>query len=228
MSAVEYNSLLFEISQRLDDLNLGKKLLVLCREKVAPRNEENMLQDVHVFPLFEELEQNGFLGPDKLTTLKDLLRALKEWSLFGHVKTFEIKRKEYNSLLERIILDLDQRDCLEQLVAICRDRIPEERHGSIQDVRSLFKELEINESLGIDQLEVLKEILTQKVKTDLLQEVVELKERRNQEDEFEWRKGTIQISSLRPFHLVGLSLWPFIMVFAFPFYTCSRAILVLK
>ena len=213
MSAVEYNSLLFEISQRLDDLNLGKKLLVLCRQKVAPRNEENMLQDVHVFSLFEELEQNGFLGPDKLTTLKDLLRALKEWSLFEHVKTFEIKRKEYNSLLERIILDLDQRDCLEQLVAICRDRIPEERHGSIQDVRSLFKELEINDSLGIDQLEVLKEILTQKVKTDLLQEVVELEERRNQEDEFEWRKGTIQISSLRPFHLVGLSLWPFIMIF---------------
>ena len=213
MSAVEYNSLLFEISQRLDDLNVGKKLLVLCRGKVAPRNEDNMLQDVHVFSLFEELEQNGFLGPDKLTILKDLLRGLKEWSLFGHVKTFEIKRKEYNSLLERIILDLDQLDCLEQLVAICGDRIPEERHGSIQDVRSLFKELEINDSLGIDQMEVLKEILTQKVRTDLLQEVVELEERRNQEDEFEWRKGTIQISSLRPFHLVGLSLWPFIMVF---------------
>ena len=213
MSAVEYHSLLFEISQRLDDLNVGKKLLVLCRGKVAPRNEENMLQDVHAFSLFEELEQNGFLDPDKLTILKDLLRGLKEWSLFGHVKTFEIKRKEYNSLLERIILDLDQLDCLEQLVAICCDRIPEERHGSIQDVRSLFKELEINDSLGIDQLEVLKEILTQKVKTDLLQEVVELEERRNQEDEFEWRKGTIQISSLRPFHLVGLSLWPFIMVF---------------
>ena len=195
MSAVEYNSLLFEISQRLDDLDVGRKLLVMCRGKVAHRNEENM-RDVHVFSLFEELEQNGFLGPDKLTTLKDLLKGLKEWSLFGHVK---IKRKEYNCLLEKIILDLDQLDCLEQLVAICGDRIPEERHGSIQDVRSLFKELEINDSSGIDQLEVLKEILTQKVKTDLLQKVVELEERRNQEDEFEWRKGIVQISFLRPF-----------------------------
>jgi len=148
MSAVEYNSLLFEISQRLDDLDVGRKLLVMCRGKVAHRNEENM-HDVHVFSLFEELEQNGFLGPDKLTTLKDLLKGLKEWSLFGHVKTFEIKRKEYNCLLERIILDLDQLDCLEQLVAICSDRIPEERHGSIQDVRSLFKELEINDSLSL-------------------------------------------------------------------------------
>ena len=53
--------------------------------------------------------------------------------------------------------------------------------------------------MGIDQLEVLKEILTQKAKTDLLQKVVELEERRNQEDEFEWRKGTIKISFLRPF-----------------------------
>ena len=53
MSALEYNSLLFEISQRLDDLNEGRKLLVMCRGKVAHRNEENM-QDVHVFSLFEE------------------------------------------------------------------------------------------------------------------------------------------------------------------------------
>ena len=41
--------------------------------------------------------------------------------------------------------------------------------------------------------------MTQKVKTDLLQKVVELEERRNQEDEFEWRKGIIKISFLRPF-----------------------------
>ena len=54
MSAVEYNSLLFEISQRLDDLDVGRKLLVMCRGKVAHRNEENM-QDVDVFSLFEEL-----------------------------------------------------------------------------------------------------------------------------------------------------------------------------
>ena len=100
-----------------------QEVISFVQTKGGAPQRRNMLQDVHVFSLFEELEQNGFLGPDKLTTLKDLLRALKEWSLFGHVKTFEIKRKEYNSLLERIILDLDQRDCLEQLVAICRDRI---------------------------------------------------------------------------------------------------------
>ena len=204
MSAVEYNSLLFEISQRLDELNVGRKLLVMCRGKVAPRSEETM-QDI--FPLFVELEQNGFLGPDKLEVLKDLLKGVKEWSLFGNVKAFEAKRKEYNGLLEKIILVLDELDCFEDLVAICSDRIPEEKQGSIQDVRSLFKELENNESLRIDRLEVLKEILTQKKKSDLLQDVEEFQERRNKEDEFEWRKGTLQSAVLGP------SRGSFVMIF---------------
>ena len=89
--------------------------------------------------------------------LKDLLKGLEEWSLFGNVRSFESKRKEYNGLLEIIIPVLDELDCLEQLVAICNDRIPEEEHSSIQDVRSLFQELENIDSLGIDHLEVKEE-----------------------------------------------------------------------
>ena len=199
MSTIEYNNLLFKISQRLNELNVGRQLLVMCRGKVAPRDEENM-QDV--FPLFVELEQNGFLGADKLNILKDLLKGLEEWSLFGNVKSFESKRKEYNSLLERIIHVLDELDCLEQLVAICSDRIPEEKHSSIQDVRSLFQELENNDSLGIDHLEVLKEILTRQEKTDLLREVEEFEDGKNQEEEFEWRKGIVIVRDSS----VGLSL----------------------
>ena len=199
MSAIEYNNLLFKISQRLNELNVGRQLLVMCRGMVAPRDEENM-QDV--FPLFVELEQNGFLGADKLNILKDLLKGLEEWSLFGNVKSFESKRKEYNSLLERIIHVLDELDCLEQLVAICSDRIPEEKHSSIQDVRSLFQELENNDSLGIDHLEVLKEILTRQEKTDLLREVEEFEDGKNQEEEFEWRKGIVIVRDSS----VGLSL----------------------
>ena len=33
MSDVEYNSLIFEISQRLDELNVRRKLIVMCRGK---------------------------------------------------------------------------------------------------------------------------------------------------------------------------------------------------
>ena len=85
---------------------------------------------------------------------------------------------------------LNELDCLEQSVAICNDRIPEEKHSSIQDVRSLFQELENNNSLGIDHPQVLKKILTRKEKTDLLcWEVDEFEEGKNQEEEFEWRKG---------------------------------------
>ncbi|CAH3017464.1 unnamed protein product [Porites evermanni] len=202
MSAIEYNNLLFKISQRLNELNVGRRLLVMCRGKVAPRDEENM-QDV--FPLFVELEQNGFLGADKLNILKDLLKGLEEWSLFGNVKSFESKRKDYNSLLERTIHVLDELDCLEQLVAICNDRIPEEKHSSIQDVRSLFQELENNDSLGIDHLEVLKEILTRLEKTDLLREVEEFEDGKNQEEEFEWRKAqAAAIASSASSNLAGV------------------------
>ena len=187
MSAIEYNNLLFKTSQRLNELNVGRQLLVMCRGKVETLDEETLMEDV--FQLFVELEKNGFLGRDKLTILKDLLGELEEWSLLRNVKAFETKRKEYNGLLEKIITVLDELDCLEQLVAICNDRIPEEKHGSIHDVRSLFQELENNLSLGIAHLEVLKEILRQKEKTDLLEEVEEFEERKNQEEEFEWRKG---------------------------------------
>ena len=185
MSVIEYNNLVFNTIQRLRELNVGEQLRFMCRGKMAPRDEQNL----DFFLMFEELEQNGFLGPDKLDVLKGILKGLKEWPLFGSVKAFEIKRKEYSGLLERIILVLDELDCLEELFAIYSDRIPEEKHGSIQDIRSLFKELEDNDSLGFDQLEVLKEMLTRKGKTDLLQEVEEFEERKNQEDEFEWRKG---------------------------------------
>ena len=43
--------------------------------------------------------------------------------------------------------------------------------------------------LGLDRLDILKEILTETEKKDLLKEVEKLEERRNNEDEFERKKG---------------------------------------
>ena len=68
MSVIEYNDLLFKVSQRLNELNVGRRLLVMCRGKVAPRSEEN-LQDV--FSLFVELEEKKFLRSHRLDVLKD-------------------------------------------------------------------------------------------------------------------------------------------------------------
>ena len=191
MSDVEYNSLIFEISQRLDELNVRRKLIVMCRGKVAPRSEED-IQDA--FSLFEELEEKEFLAPERLDVLKDLLKGVKEWALLEEVEKFECKRKEYDVLIKQIIQALDELNDVERLVSICREKIPQDRQGSISDVRSLFKELKKKRFLGVNHLGVLKEILAQTKKSDLLKVVEEFEQRRIREDKFERRKGTFRFS----------------------------------
>lgn len=153
-------------------MNAVEQLLFMCRRKVAPRTEEN-LQDV-VY-LFEELEEKEFLGPNKLDILKDLLEGLEEWSLLENVEKFETKRREYDGLLEQIIQALDELNDLERLVSICKGKIPHERQSSIHDVRSLFDELKNNSCLGVNHLSILKAILTQTEKRDLLEKVTSSK-----------------------------------------------------
>ena len=185
MSAIEYNNLLRQISRRLDNINAGKQLLVICRGKLAARNEEN----IPTLSLFLELEQKGFLSPDRLKVLKDILKGVEEWAFLENVEKFEYKRKEYNNLLEQIIRELDELNDLERLISICRGNITEGRRASIHDVRSLFKELQSEDCLGIDCLEIVKEILTQTEKTDLLKEVQEFEQRQSRESKFEKQKG---------------------------------------
>ena len=186
MSEFEYNNLLFQISQRLDNINAGKQLLVICRGKLAARRGE---ENIPTFSLFEELEGKGFLSSDRLTVLKAILKGVKEWAFLEEVEKFACKRKEYNNLLEQIIRALDELNDLERLISICRGNITEGRRASIHDVRSLFKELESNDCLGIECLEIVKEILTQTEKTDLLKEVEEFEQRQSRENKFERRKG---------------------------------------
>ena len=185
MPEMEYNNLLYQISERLDELKVGKQLLFLCRGKVTARSGENF----QASSLFEELEQKGFLSPDHLVLLKGMLKGVNEWALFDEVEKFETKRKEYNNLLEQIVRVLDELNDLERLVSICGEKISEERQGNVQDVRSLFKELETNDWLGIDCLDTLKEILTLTEKSDLLKEVEEFEQRRSRENKFRKRKG---------------------------------------
>ena len=186
MSEVDYNNLLFEISESLDELNLRERLLFLCRGKLASGREDS-IQDA--LALFKVLEECNHLGPNRLGLIKNLLKGVKEWGLLGKVKKFESKRREYLDLLEEIIPALDELNDLERLISICRVEIPDANEGNIPNVRSLFKELENNSCLGIDCLDILKEILTQTERSDLLKEVDKFEERRNREDEFETRKG---------------------------------------
>ena len=67
----------------------------------------------------------------------------------------------------------------------------------IQDVRSLFKEQENNECLGIDCLGLLKEILTKTEQGDLLTDVEGFEARRNREDEFEVEKVLVSLDVIQ-------------------------------
>ena len=185
MSAIEYYILFYQISERLDDINAGQQLLVICSGMLAARNEES----ISTLSLFLELEEKGFLSPDRLTVLKTILKGVKEWAFLEKVEKFEQKRKEYNNLLEQIIRELDELNDLERLISICKGNITEGRRASIHDVRSLIKELERKECLGICFLEIVKEILTQTEKTDLLKEVEEFEQRQSRQNGFERQKG---------------------------------------
>lgn len=193
MSEIEYKSLILEISKRFDELNILEDILRLCEGKIASGSEENIQ---NAWSLFKKLEEQNNLGADRLEDMKELLKGVGEWSLNEKVETFERKRKEYNRLLKQIIVELDEFDDVERLVVICRGKISEESEGRIQDVRSLFKELENQNKLGIHRLDILKEILTETENHSLLKEVEEFQERRRQEDElrrkendFKRRKG---------------------------------------
>ena len=186
MSAIEYSHLLFEISEKLDKLYPIHLLLFACRKYLSSGSEGN-IQDT--LSLFKELEDQQSLEIDNLVVIIELLKVVKEWPLFGKVKRLENKRKEYNALLKEIIRVLDELNDLERLVSICRGKLSKGSEGLIDDARSLFKELKNQNILGLDRLDILKEILTETEKKDLLKEVEKLEERRNNEDEFERKKG---------------------------------------
>ena len=186
MSYVEYNQLLFEISQRLDLLNQHRQLLFMCRGRVASRPED--IPDA--LSLFRELEEHNNLAIDRVELLKELLKGFGEWSLFRKVKTFEYKRKEYKELIEQISRALDESNQLQQLIAVCTEREAlEENERNTQIVRILFEKLERRGLFEFGRLDFLKGILSGIERQDLVKKVQDFEKRRIDEDEFERRKG---------------------------------------
>ena len=190
MSATEYNNLLYAICRKLDELNALDQLLSMCRGKLAPGSEGNIR---NTRSLCDKLEENNKLGIDRLQLMKRLLRGVEDWVLLEKVEKFECKRKEYKALLEKVISSLDALNDLERLIAICRGSV---REGNIEDVRSLFRELEDQENLEIDYLDVVKNILAETESNELLKELEEFEERRNRQDKSEARKGIQSLFSV--------------------------------
>ena len=186
MSYVEYNQLLFEISQRLDLLNQHGQLLFMCRECVTSRAED--IPDA--LSLFQELEEQNYLAIDKVELLKELLEGVKEWSLFQKVKKFEDKRKEYKELLEQISRALDKSNQLQQLISVCTAKETlDENERNTQTALILFEKLERRGLFAFGRLDFLKGILLGIERQDLVKKVQDFEKRRIDEDESEIRKG---------------------------------------
>ncbi|XP_067038384.1 uncharacterized protein [Acropora muricata] len=188
MSETEYNSLLFRISKRLDNINDLEHILFICRGKL----EHQADQDINnTLSLLRKLEDCNFLGVDYLQLVKDILKAVEEWDLHEKVVKFERTRREYKELVARVVSVLEELNDLERLMSIVARvrRIPEERRNDVHDVRSLVQVLEEKNSLGIDCLEILREILTELNDDELLSELSEFQKRRIEDETQERRKA---------------------------------------
>ena len=186
MSDVAYRGLLYEIGGKLGKHD-RQQLLAVC----GLEDEADNLPDAR--SLLKRLEAKSQLGVDRLGVLEDVLAAFGELSLLEKLKEFEKKRKAYKNLLARVSHALesesDERNHLEQLKAICERETSLELDESISNITRLFKELEKHGSLEFRRLDFLKEILTEINKEDLVREIEEYEERRNQNDAGERRKG---------------------------------------
>ena len=184
MSSVAYKGLLFKVARQLSQHD-HQQLLEMCG---LDDEAENILD---ARSLIKRLEEKSQLGIDQLGVMEEVLATLDELSLLEKLKEFEKKRKEYTNLLAKVhgALDSDERIHLEQLKDICKRETSIELDESISNVRTLFKELEKHGSLGFRRLDFLKEILTEIEKEDLVREIEEYEQRRNNNDEAERRKG---------------------------------------
>ena len=89
MSELEYNSLLYEISGKIN-ANQLPRLVFMCTWNIH-KGAQDSVQDV--LKLFKVLEEQSRLGIDNLEMLKEILRILKAKSLLKKVKEFEENRK---------------------------------------------------------------------------------------------------------------------------------------
>ena len=181
MSTIEYRNLLYETSHEINWLSKGQRLLFSCKGLIAVGSETNIQ---HALTLFERLEEEGNLGINRLEVLKDLLKGIGKWNLLERIEKFEIKRQDFDRLLDHISRALDESGHLERLVLICKGSIAEDRESNITDARTLLKELEKSNNLTIGRLEILK-ILIGADKPYLLQQIEEFEKKRKQEDDAE-------------------------------------------
>ena len=193
MSEVTFNSLLFCIVDRLEEINalkedrVRKRVLFMCNGKIEHRDDETIPS------LFKRLKESGFLGVDSLQMLKDILKDEEQWDLLAEVGKFEITRGEYKKLLKKIIGALEKLNDLERLTSFVWERwnVPEERRNDVHDVRSLVQMLEEMNVIGVDCLNLFRELFIELNNDELLTELKEFQNRRTKDEKSRRRKGSL-------------------------------------
>ncbi|XP_015778391.1 PREDICTED: uncharacterized protein LOC107356270 [Acropora digitifera] len=193
MSEVTFKTLLFRIGNRLQEIDacndgrVRRHVLFMCNGKITHRDDDSILS------LLNKLTESGFLGVDSMQMLKDILRAEDEWDFLDEIVKFETTRGEYKKLLQKGISTLEKANDLERLTCIVWGRldVPEEKRNGVRDVRSLIKVLEEMNFIGVDCLNVLRELAIELNDDELLTELKEFQNRRTKEEKSDRRKGQI-------------------------------------
>ncbi|CAH3157781.1 unnamed protein product [Pocillopora meandrina] len=187
MSVVEYRVLLYQFSEEIDWQTQRRKLIFILRAYL-PDGSEGGITDID--SLLTMLEEKNILGIDRLNIMKELLKEIEKWDLLRRIERFEIKRKDYKQLLEKISHALDESNELQRLISICRGKnlIARESEEDIVDVNALFTVLEQQNNLGIEDLTLLKTLAKEVEKPDVCRLLEEFEKKRKQEEDAERKK----------------------------------------
>lgn len=155
MFPIDLRELLALICQRIDWVSGRDHLLRMCRREWIEEGSETNIQDAH--SLFQRLLEKNIFGIDDLEVLKKLVRKVPlndgdNRSLLDSIEKLKTKRNELKNLLQNICRELSLD---ESMVSDCKGRIPDDALDNINDVPTLLKELERNDSLTLNFLKVL-------------------------------------------------------------------------
>ena len=186
MSVVEYRGLLYQFCEEIDWQTQRRKLIFILRA-FLPDDLEGGVSNIE--SLLTILEEKNIIGIDRINVMKELLKEIGKRDLLRRVERFEIKRKDYKQLLEKISRALDESNELQRLISICRrQNLIARESEDIVDVNALFTVLEQQNNLGIEDLTLLKTLTNEMEKPDLCRLLEEFEKKRKQERDAEWER----------------------------------------
>ena len=100
-----------------------------------------------------------------------------------YLAAIEMSEVTYNDLLYRICNRLDKINALKHVLSICRGKLPHGANDTIRDTRSLFENLEERSFLGVDSLQLLKDILQAVKEWELHEKIVKFESLRREYSE---------------------------------------------